>query len=921
MAERKPNSSLSGSAGNRPEAPLPPGGTAGPLKASWNPRRRTNAIAVAVVLFVAVVWTFLPSLRNGFLDFDDDVYVCQNTHVQSGLTWQSVSWAFTNWEAGFWHPLTWLSIMVDSQVYGLRAWGHHLTSLLLHAASTVLLFLALRRMTGATWRSALVAALFGLHPLHVESVAWASERKDVLSGFFWMLTMLLYVRYVQESKVQSPATLRSSPSAVELPRTGATEDGKSKVAYGLALVFFVCGLMSKPMVVTLPLVLLLLDWWPLQRFSLSTINHQPSTLRRLLWEKVPFLAASLGFGAVTLYTVSGVGALAATNQYPLAGRVQNALLSYLWYLQETLWPTDLAVFYPYPEAVAVWRWAGAGLLGLLITGLVVWGAPKRPYLAAGWIWYVVTLLPVIGLVQVSDFARADRFTYVPLIGVFLLLTWGACDCARGWRYGEFSLLVAAGGVVVLCGVLTRRQIGHWRDEESLWRHALAVTENNDFAHHNLGVALARKGAFGEAIEHLEEEVRLSPARKAARHSLAYALLRNHRFAEAILQYEEALRLNPGDAQVHNDLGNALVQGGRVEEAIQHYEQAVRLSPGKEAARSTLAYALVRQRRFAEAIQQYKEALRLNPGDAQMHNDLANTFTEVGRLKEAIRHYTEALQLTPGVPEAHYNLGLALASRGNHREAAAQFREVFRLSPSHPSARQKLDQALAAQQKLEEASEPYRQALRSNPRDARAHGNLGRVLLEAGQLEEAVEQCAEAARLDPKSAEIQYQLGAALARKGEAEKAARQFELVLELEPGFAAAHYALGIICQRQGRMAEALKRWREAARLAPQWPDPLNNLAWALATDPRSEIRDGGEAVKVATRAVELAGTNNVGVLDTLAAAYAEAGRFAEAIASARQAQAAAAAQGQAELVEQIQQRLALYSSNRPYRLDLGGK
>lgn len=778
-----------------------------------------------------VVGTFFPAIHNGFV-YDDTAYVLQNRHVLSGLNWQSMKWAFTNLEAGFWHPLTWWSLLLDFRLYGLEAWGYHLTGIVLHGANTVLLFLVFHRMTGATWRSAFVAALFGLHPLHVESVAWIAERKDVLSTFFWMLTLLMYVRYVEQSKTRCP---------------------KSRVAYGLALVFFVCGLMSKTMVVTLPLILLLLDWWPLRRYSLSSISLQPSSIRRLLCEKVPFLATALVCGVLTIYAEKGIGALATRTENPLPGRVHNALRSYVCYLYQTFWPADFAVYYPYPPTFPLWATVGAALLLLAVSAAVWWGARRRPYMAAGWVWYVVTLIPVIGLIQVGAFSRADRFTYVPLIGVFLLLTWGAHELSARWRYRIVILPAFAAAAVLGCAVLTRQEISYWRDEETLWSHAVAVTKNNDLAHHNLACALAGQGRFDEAIRGYEEAIRMNPARADTHGGLADALARQQRFAEAIHHYEEVLRLNPGEAEAHNNLGSLLLRGGRAEEAIQHY--------------------------------------------------------------------TEALRLNAANPEPRVNLALALVTRGAFHEAADQLREVVRLNPNDASARQKLDGVLAAQEKLERAAEPYRAALRSNPRDARAHSELGRVLLESDRVEEAVEHCTEATRQEPKSVQAQYRLGVALARNGEGEKAVRQFELALELDPDFAPAHYALGIMCQQQRRVPEALQRWRAAARLAPQWPDPLNNLAWALATDPQADLRDGAEAVKAAIRAAELAGTNQVGVLDTLAAAYAEAGRFAEAIATGRQAEAVAVAQGQADMAEQIRRRLALYGSHQPYREPAGAK
>jgi Flp pilus assembly protein TadD len=528
-----------------------------------------TALSLAMVT-VAVYW---PVTGHDFINLDDGLYVCGNAHVKSGLNWRSITWAFCNLKAGFWHPLTWLSILADCQLYGLRPWGHHLTSVLLHAASTGVLFLALKQLTGATWRSAFVAALFGLHPLHIESVAWVSERKDVLSGFFWMLTLLMYARYAQQSRIRCPG---------------------SKVSYVLALLFFACGLMSKPMVVTLPLMLLLLDWWPLRRFSPSNINDHRTTVRRLIWEKVPFLAAAFVCGVVTIYAARGAGALGTETQVPLGGRVQNAFLSYAAYLQQTFWPTDLAVFYPYPEVLPAWRAAGAGLLGMMISALLLRGARRLPYLAVGWTWYVVTLLPVIGLIPVGEFSRADRFTYVPLVGVFLMLAWVAFELTKGWRHHVIVLLVAGCAAIGLCGAWTRQQLGYWNNSETLFRHALAVTENNYMAHNCLGAALDEKGQLDEAIRQYQEAVRLQPNCVQAHFNLGIALGKKGQLDEAIRQYQEVIRLQPGSTTAHNNLGVVLVMKGNIDGAISQFQEVLRLKPDSVDGRNNLARALRRK---------------------------------------------------------------------------------------------------------------------------------------------------------------------------------------------------------------------------------------------------------------------------------------------------------------------------------------
>jgi tetratricopeptide (TPR) repeat protein len=645
---------------------------------------------VAVLLLLVTIALYWPATRGEFVNFDDGIYVRLNPHVQSGLNWQSIQWAFSTLDAGFWHPLTWLSILVDCQLFGLQPWGHHLTSVLLHAANTVLLFLVLQRLTGATWRSAFVAGLFGWHPLHVESVAWVSERKDVLSAFFLMLTMLMYVCYVVAAGARGQEPDRGAQGeGPDARKDGALRGNESLPRvlrqpsryYTLALVCFVCALMSKPMVVTLPLMLLLLDWWPLQRLPFKTPGLQLKQMLPVIWEKVPFLAAALLAGVVTIYAEKGVGALGAATAFPLAGRVQNALVSYVAYLIQTLWPADLAVYYPHPGTYPAWLAAGAGLVALLLSVLLLWAPRKRPYLAMGWIWYLVTLLPVIGFIQIGGFSRADRYTYVPLIGIFLALTWGACELTQRWRHQALSVSVAGGAVMALCLVLTRQQIGYWKDNESLVRHEIdcidkifrrgrIVTEQKWMARYGLSVALLHYN-FGIMLD------------------------KNGQTVEAIRQYQEALRLNPDDAEVHNSLGAAFDDQGQTDEAIRQYQEALRLKPDHADAHNNLGIALGRQGQTSEAIRRFQETLRLKPDHADAHYNLGVAFGQQGQTVEAVRQLQEALRLKPDHAEAHNNLGTVFYQQGLTDEAIRQFQEALRLKPDYPNARKNLDAVLAA----------------------------------------------------------------------------------------------------------------------------------------------------------------------------------------------------------------------------------
>ena len=668
---------------------------------------RRKTVAICLLLFVLVLWGFLPSLRNDFVNYDDNVYVTENLQVQAGLTWESLAWAFGKFhgEQTYWHPLTWVSHMLDCRLYGLQPWGHHLTSVLWHAVNTLLVFLVFKRLTGAVWRCAVLAALFALHPLQVDTVAWVTERKNLLSTFFFLLTVWAYALYAElrslKSKVQSlksevgshvPQTTDHGPRTTDHgPRTtdhrSLITDHRS-LLYLLSLFFFVCGLMSKATLLTLPFILLLLDWWPLRRFQVSTLRH-------LLFEKLPFLAAAAPAALVSVYGQKQMGALPGFVQCSLGERIANAILSFVRYVAQTFWPVDLAVYYPFPATIPLGPVVAAALLSLTASALLLWAARRRPYLAIGWLWFVVTLLPVIGLVQIGGHSRADRYTYVPLIGLFLLVVWAAHDFTKRWRYQAVCLAAAAVLVFSVCLVLTRRQIGYWKDSETLLRHALAVTGDNSVAQNNLGVALIKRGQPDEAVTHLQEATRIAPNFADAYNNLGTALAMQGRLDDAIARFQESLRLQPDYAQAHNDLGAALGRQGRLDEAIAHLQEAVRLAPDLADARCNLGDALAAKGRLDEAIAQYQQAIRLNPNYPDTHNHLGIALSSKGRLDEAIGHFQQALRLNPDYAEAQGNLGAAFGRMGRLDEAIYHLQEAVRLKPDYPAAQKNLRTALAA----------------------------------------------------------------------------------------------------------------------------------------------------------------------------------------------------------------------------------
>ncbi len=600
-------------------------------------------VLASVFLTVAVLAAYGQVHGYGFVDYDDPWIVSENPHLRDGLTVKAIVWAFTDSRYDWWHPLTWLSHLVDIQLFGMNPGPHHLTNLVLHLTNALMLFYVVQRMTRGFWSSFFVAALFALHPLHVESVAWVTERKDVLSTLFWILTMLAYCFYVERPGI---------------------------VRYLLALLAFLLGLMAKPMLVTVPFVLLLLDFWPLKRTTLlesgnagspaegprAGRNWGNSNLTRLILEKVPFLVFAVVSTVVTIIGQQRVGGMAEVSAFPMGTRIANALCSYVAYLAKTIWPSHLAVFYPFPSSFPAWKVMGAALLLLGITVWVVWACRKYPYLLVGWLWYLGTLLPVIGLIQVGDRAMADRFTYVPLVGVFVMVAWGLPEVLARWKQKKVLLGTAAGIAIAASTAATWVQVRHWKDTSSLFEHALAVTKDNHIAHINLGIALASKGKAAEAISH----------------------------------YREALRIKPSHPKAHNNLGVALVKQDKLNEALTHYAQAMRLKPDYVEAHYNMGLVLFRLKRYAEAIERYSEALRLKPDYAEAHVNLGLALISQGDLNGAEDRFRQALRLKPGLVQAHYGLGGVLERRGQYPEAISHLEAALRLKPNFEPARAALD---------------------------------------------------------------------------------------------------------------------------------------------------------------------------------------------------------------------------------------
>jgi tetratricopeptide (TPR) repeat protein len=746
--------------------------------------------ATCALLVAAVAFVFGQTVRYDFTNFDDDLYVTANPHVTHGLSVGEIGWAFTHFQANHWLPMVWISYMVDSQFYGPWAGGYHLTNVLLHACTTIVLFLVLRRFTSALWPNALVAALFAIHPLRVESVAWVTERKDVLSGLLFALTLGAYVGYARR-----PFSL---------------------LRYLSAVICFVLGLMAKPMLVTLPFVLLLLDYWPLARLwprtgIASGSGDDRAAARRVIVEKVPFFVFSAISCIATILSVRED--ISALENVPWGLRLANAAISCVAYLGQMVWPRDLAAIYPLPrQGYSGWETAAAAaLLGLL--SLAAMALRKRhPYLLTGWLWYMAMLLPVIGLLHAGEQARADRFTYLPQIGVYLALAWGATEMCRSWPLIRWPVGIIVGLAVAGLMICARHQTTYWRDSMALWTHTLACTSENATAENHMGLLLSAQGHVPEAIEH----------------------------------FERALRIRPDHANTHNNLGNLLFSSGRLAEATEHYRQAVRISPGFVAA-NNLGNALIAQGKISEGIEQYQWALRIRPNSAIGHANLGIAMVKAGRIPEAIEQYEQALRIDPDYADAHYNLALRLAAANRIAEAVEHFQQALRSNPNFVEPHIRLGYLFAATQRLPEAIQQFHEALRIQPNDGRLHATLGIALIQTGEIREAGEHFLRAASLMPDDVEIH--------------------------------------------------------------------RVLAWVLATHKPAEGGDPVRAVEFAERACLLTGRRDIACLDTLATAYADAGRFDKAVKTAIEAQGLAEAAGQWPQAEVIAKRLRLYRDRKPYR------
>ena len=756
-----------------------------------------------IYIFLAAVtlMAFWQLNHCDFVNYDDETYVSNNPHVRDGITADGIRWAFTTGYRANWHPLTWISHMLDAQLFGLNPRWHHFTNLLFHIANTLLLFAILNRMTKALWKSAIVAALFALHPLHVESVAWVAERKDVLSTFFWMLTIGAYCNYVERPILRK---------------------------YLPVLLFFVLGLMSKPMLVTLPFVLLLLDYWPLKRFEqkrtaqtvwteangpLSGDKRKGKTKKKqvvtveakakepadpeyrwalarpLLWEKLPLVLLAALSSIVTYIAQQKGGAVQSIEAIPLGVRIANAFVSYVIYIGKMIWPGHLAVLYPHPGLWPYWQIVGAALLLVGITLIVTWKAKRSSYLATGWFWYAGTLVPVIGLVQVGSQGMADRYTYIPLIGLFIMAAWGIPELLKGWRYRKEALFLSSALTLSCLFMVTWTQVGYWRDSITLFEHTAEVTNRNSLAYHNLGSAYESLRNYRQAIENYDKAIEIYPKYAQAYFNRAGAYVSLGNPTQAIADSNKAIELDPQLAGAYNNRAAAYVSLGNPTQAIADCDRAIGLNPKYADAYNNRANAYVSLRQYAQAIKDYDKAIEFNPELAYAYNNRAIAYGNLGNHGQAIADCSKAIDLSPEYTDAYNNRAIAYGNLGNHGQAIADCSKAIDLSPEYTDAYFNRASAYVGLSQYMQAIKDYDRVIGFNPKYAQAYINRAGAHVGLGNPRQAIEDCDKAIGLNPKLAAAYFNRAIAYGNLGNHGQANKDYERAIELNPEYANAYH------------------------------------------------------------------------------------------------------------------------------------
>jgi len=675
---------------------------------------RIKTAIICLILAAATVGVYYQVYSFSFVNYDDAEYVYQNPHIRNGITAESLKWALTTGYACFWHPLTWLSHMLDWELYGSNPAGHHITALIFHILNSILIFIVFKQMTGAVWPSAFAAGLFALHPLHVESVAWVSERKDVLSTFFWILAMWGYNRYVRKPKISS---------------------------YLLMLAFFVLGMMAKPMLVTLPFVFLLLDYWPFERLKWNNPQHKVDGLPAVsfkwaLAEKIPMFLIAAGLSVVAFIAQKEGRAIPMGENFALPIRLANAPISYLQYIVKMFWPSGLAMFYPHPGKDISYLYTGISVLILLAaTILVVLFCKKHKYLFTGWFWYVGTLVPVIGIIQVGNHAMADRYTYITLTGLFIIIAWGVPDLLGRVPHRRIILWICSIAVLIALGICAHFQTRHWKNTIALCEHAMKVTKENYKAHFCITLMLMEQERFEEAIWHCTEALRINPECFEAYNNMGVALCRLGRFDEAIACYRKLLELRPDFAVSHGNLAAIMINQGAYYEALEHCEIALEILNSVEI-RKFYGFALMKLGRYDEAENEYRKIVSVLPDDPNALSRLGFVLARKGEFDEAISVSDKALKISPELAEARLNLGFAYIGKNDLEKAVEQYEKGLAIEPNNAIARSELGVAFFKLGEIDKAVESFEQALKIDPENSAAKGNLEFVLAEKQKMQDA-----------------------------------------------------------------------------------------------------------------------------------------------------------------------------------------
>jgi len=723
---------------------------------SPHPAHAGKAALVAVILVLATVAAYWGIWHNEFIFFDDPHFITRNPHVTTGLSYENIKWAFTELYRDHWHPLTWLSLMLDWQLFGTWAGGHHLVSLALHILGAIVLFLFLRYATSRLWLSALVASLFALHPTHVESVAWAAERKDVLSGLFWFATLWAYAYYARNSSLQR---------------------------YLLVLLLFSLALLSKSMVVTLPLVCVLLDYWPLRRFHMygaRPIAADGLTLRKLILEKAPLLMMASGAIVLTIIGQSRTAAI-GLDKLSLASRIANAITSYWWYIAKMFWPTNLSVYYFFSREP---QWGQVSLLAVLLLTVTIAAALSRSrrYLIVGWLWYLLTLLPVIGIVQVGTQSHADRYTYIPFTGLFIILAWASRDIVVSRPRFKPAAAAVVIALLAVCGVMTHQTAAYWKDSITLFTRAVDISPDNRYMHASLGAALSNIGCMDEAEAALRKSLTISEG-KYALCAMAQVLLATERPEEALVHARKALAMDPRYRDGSFYAGLACFRLKRYPEAARYLEKVLEADPESSEALSAMGNLMSRMGRFDEAIGFYNKAVTLDPGMPAVWSDLGLSLLRLHRTDEAIASFNEAIRLGPKMANAYAGLGMAFHEKGGFDKAVAACRKAIELDPKLADAYRTMAFAMATKGDLAGAIESYRKSLAIED-DFVAWNNLGDTYERLENLTEAESCYRRALAMDANNAVVHFNLGSVLSKTGRNEEALLELRQSLAIDPNY-----------------------------------------------------------------------------------------------------------------------------------------